>query len=448
MTFLTKSLPRRTVLQGLGATLALPFLDAMLPAFSLRGLAAAKSGKPVHRFQTFYVPNGMAMEYWLPKGEGTAFELSPILEPLAPYNVQMIALSGIKANWNYIHAGASGSFLTGTARGGTNEIEIIADVSMDQLLARHFASDTQVASLELSMDAPANAGACTGQLSCVYTHTLCWRSPTQPLPMEWNPRAVFEKLFGDSGSTEQAAREARLRQHKSILDSVAGKLADLKKELGPRDQVKVDEYTEAIRDVERRIQKAEEQRGLELPAMEQPQGAPPVFEDHLALMLDLQVLAFQSDLTRVISFMIGKEQSARPYPQIGVPEAHHPLSHHNNVPELIAHMSKINLYHTQLFSRYLARLRATPDGDGSLLDHMMILYGSGISNSTRHSGDNLPLLLMGGGAGRLQGGRHIKYADKPSIANLLVTLMDKMGVPVERIGGSTGKLPIDTLSGM
>ncbi len=445
MAFLTKSLPRRTVLRGLGATMALPFLEAMLPAFPRRGLAVAK---PVHRFQAFYVPNGMAMEYWLPKGEGTAFELSPILEPLAPYRNQMLVLSGIKTSWNYIHAGASGSFLTGTARGGRNEIEIIADVSIDQLLARHFASETQVASLELSMDAPANAGACTGILSCAYTHTLSWRSPTQPLPMEWNPRSVFERLFGDSGSTDRSAREARLRQHKSILDSVTEKLASLKKDLGPQDQVKVDEYTEAIRDVERRIQRAEEQRELELPTIEQPQGAPPVFEDHLALMLDLQLLAFQSDLTRVISFMIGKEQSARPYPQIGVPEAHHPLSHHNDVPELIAHMSKINRYHTQLFSQYLAKLRATPDGDGSLLDHMMILYGSGISNSTRHSGDNLPLLLMGGGAGRLQGGRHLKYADKPSIANLLVTLMDKMGVPVERIGGSTGKLPLDTLPGV
>jgi len=445
MAFLTKSLPRRTVLRGLGATMALPFLDAMLPAFSMRGLAAAK---PAHRFQTFYVPNGMAMEYWLPKGEGTAFELSPILEPLAPFREQMLVLSGLKANWNYIHAGASGSFLTGTAHGGRNEIEIIADVSVDQLLARHFAGETQVASLELSMDAPANAGACTGILSCVYTHTLSWRSPTQPLPMEWNPRVVFERLFGDSGSTNRAARDARLRQHKSILDSVTEKLASLKRELGPQDQTKVDQYADAVRDVERRIEKAEQQSGLELPALEQPQGAPPVFEDHLALMLDLQLLAFQSDLTRVISFMLGKEQSARPYPQIGVPEAHHPLSHHNDVPELIAHMSKINRYHTQLFAKYLERLRATPDGDGSLLDHTTILYGSGISNSTRHSGDNLPLLVMGGGAGTLKGGRHLTYSGKPTMANLLVTLMDKMDVPVERVGGSTGKLPLDTLSGM
>jgi len=446
MMFLSsKSLPRRTLLRGLGATLALPFLDAMVPAFSLRGRAAAR---PVHRFQTFYVPNGMAMEHWLPKGEGEAFALSPILEPLQPYRQQLLVLSGIKANWNYIHAGASGSFLTGTTRGGRNEIEIVADVSIDQLLARHFAAETQVPSLELSMDAPANAGACTGNLSCVYTHTLSWRSPTQPLPMEWNPRAVFERLFGDSGSTDWKAREARLRQRKSILDSVAEKLASIKSDLGAGDRTKVDEYVEAVRDVERRIQRAEEQSDVALPAVEQPQGAPPVFEDHLALMLDLQLLALQSDLTRVMTFMIGKEQSARPYPQIGVPEAHHPLSHHNDIPELIAHMSKINRYHVELFSKYLAKLRATPDGDGTLLDHVTILYGSGISNSTRHSGDNLPLLVVGGGSGTLKGGRHLAYSNQPTMANLLVTLMDKMGTPVEKIGGSTGKLPLDMLSGV
>jgi hypothetical protein len=440
---LTKSLPRRTVLRGLGATVALPLLDAMLPAFSLRGRAAAS---PVHRFQAFYVPNGMAMEYWSPKGEGSAFELSPILEPLGAFRDQMLVLSGIKSSWNYIHAGASGSFLTGTPRGGRNEVEIIADVSMDQLLARQFGKETQVASLEMSMDAPNNAGACTGILSCAYTHTISWRSPTQPLPMEHNPRAVFERLFGDTGTSDRAAREARLRQHKSILDSVNEKLADLRRALGQQDQVKVEEYAESIRDVERRIEKAEQQSGVELPTLEQPQGVPPVFEDHLALMLDLQLLAFQSDLTRVITFMIGKEQSARPYPQIGVNEAHHPLSHHENKPELVERMSKINRYHTQLFSKYLAKLRATPDGDGTLLDHITILYGGGISNSTRHSGDNLPLLVVGGGAGRLKGGRHLTYTDKPSMANLLVTLMDKLDVPVERVGGSTGKLPLDTIS--
>jgi Protein of unknown function (DUF1552) len=440
MNFLeSKSLSRRTVLRGIGATIALPFLDAMVPA-------AKAAAKPANRFLTFYVPNGMAMEYWSPKGEGTTFELSPILEPLAPFRDQLIILSGLHASWNYIHAGASGSFLTGTPRGGRNEIEIIADVSIDQLLARHYNSETQIGSLELSMDAPANAGACTGNLSCQYTHTLSWRNQTQPLPMEYNPRAVFERLFGDTGKTDFAAREARMLQQKSILDSVTAKLSALKRELGSQDQSKVSEYTDAIRDVERRIQRAEEQRDLQLPALEQPQGVPAVFEDHLALMLDLQLLAFQSDLTRVISFMIGKEQSARPYPQIGVPEAHHPLSHHDNVPELVAQMSKINKYHAELFSKYLAKLRATSDGDGTLLDHMMILYGSGISNSTRHAPENLPLLLAGGGAGRLKGGRHIVYKEKPSMANLLVTIMDKMDVPVEKVGGSNGKLQLDNVS--
>jgi Protein of unknown function (DUF1552) len=442
MSFLTnKSLPRRTVLRGIGAGLALPFLEAMVPA-------ASAAVKPAHRFLTFYTPNGMAMEYWSPKGEGAAFELSPILEPLAPFKNQMLVLSGLHASWNYIHAGASGAFLTGTPRGGKNEIEIFADVSIDQLLARRFSNETQVASLELALDAPANAGACTGNLSCVYTHTLSWRSPTQPLPVEYNPRAVFERLFGDSGKTDWAAREARMRQHKSILDSVNDKLSNLRRELGPQDQTKVNEYTEAIRDVERRIQKAEEQRDVALPAMEAPSGVPPVFEDHLALMLDLQLLALQSDLTRVISFMIGKEQSARPYPQIGVPEAHHPLSHHDNVPELVARMSKINRYHAELFSKYLTKLRATPDGEGSLLDHMTILYGSGISNSQRHAGDNLPIMLVGGGAGTLKGGRHVVYKEKPSMANLLVTIMEKMGAPVEKVGGSDGKLQLDPLSGI
>lgn len=442
-----KPLSRRTVLRGLGAALALPFLDAMTPTrFSLHGQSPAP--KRIHRFQTFYVPNGMAMPYWTPKGRGRDFELSPILEPLAPYKDKMLILSGIYANWVQIHAGASGSFLTGVSRGGRTEVEIIADVSMDQMLARQFGGETQLASLELSMDAPANAGACSSNLSCVYTHTLSWRGPTQPLPMEYNPRAVFERLFGDSGSTDPSARNARLRQHKSILDSVNGKLGQLRRDVGPDDRMKVDEFTQAVRDVERRIQKAEEQSELELPIFEQPQGAPPVFEDHLELMLDLQLLALQTDLTRVITFTIGKEQSARPYPQIGVPEAHHPLSHHNDQPHLVEHMSKINRYHTELFARYLDKLRATPDGDVSLLDNMTILYGSGISNSTRHSGDNLPLMVMGGGAGRLDGGQHLVYDDKPSMANLLVSLMDKMDVPVDRIGASTGALPIDPLAGL
>ena len=441
-----KALSRRTLLKGVGASLALPFLDAMLPAFGT--LRAQTLAERFHRFQTFYVPNGMAMEYWAPLGEGAGFGLSPILEPLAPFQDQMLVLSGINANWVQIHAGASGSFLTGIAQGGRTETEIIADVSMDQLLAREFGRETQVASLELSMDAPANAGACSSNLSCVYTHTLSWRGPTQPLPTEYNPRAVFERLFGDAGSTDRRTREARLGQQRSILDSVSDKLAALRREIGTQDQLKVEQYTEAIRDVERRIGRAEAQIDMELPSFDQPEGVPADFEDHLDLMLDLQVLAFQTDLTRVITFMLGKEQSARPYPQIGVPEAHHPLSHHDDRPELVERMSLINRYHTELFARYLAKLRATPDVDGSLLDNMTILYGSGISNSTRHSGRNLPLLVMGGGAGRVHSGRHVAYTGEPGMANLLVALMDRVGVPVQSIGASTGELPLDALSGV
>ncbi len=441
-----KPLSRRTVLRGIGAALAMPFLEAMSPTrFGLRAQARAN---PTHRFQTIYVPNGMAMEYWTPDGVGRGFQLSPILEPMAEFKDQMIVLSGLDATWAGNHAGASGSFLTGATRGGRNNTETLADVSADQLLAREFARETQVASLELSMDKPANAGVCDLTLNCVYTHTLSWRSPTQPLPMESNPRAVFERLFGDSGSTERTARERRLRQQRSILDSVVDEVAALKRELGPQDNLKVDEYVEAVRDVERRIQMAESQIDIELPFFEAPQGAPASFEDHMELMFDLQLLAFQADLTRVSSFMLGKEQSARPYPQIGVPDAHHPLSHHNNVPELIERMSKINRYHVELVARYLRKLRETPDGDGSLLDHMTILYGGGISNSTRHSPVDLPLMVLGGGNGRLNGGRHLTYSDSPVMANLLVTLLDKMDIPIDKVGGSTGRLDIDTLAEM
>jgi hypothetical protein len=443
MTFLTgHAIPRRTVLKGLGATLALPLLDAMIPT-GLRGMVAADR---IHRFQTFYVPNGMAMEYWSPTSVGRAFEMTRVLEPLASFRDQMTVLSGIRANWVQIHAGASGSFLTGIRRGGRTETEIIADVSMDQVLAREFGKQTQLASLELSMDVPANAGACSSNLSCVYTHTLSWRGPEQPLPTEYNPRAVFERLFGDAGSTDRYAREERLHQQKSILDSVSDKLRWLSREIGAQDQMKVEQYTESIRDIERRIERAEAQIDVDLPEVPVPEGAPADFEDHLELMLDLQLVALQADLTRVITFMLGKEQSARPYPQIGVPEAHHPLSHHNDQPELIERMARINRYHTELFAKYLGKLRDTPDGDGSLLDSMTILYGSGISNSTRHAGDNLPLLVVGGGAGTLRGGQHLHYPDEPGMANLLVTLMDKMGVPVDHIGASTGALELDTLS--
>ena len=438
-----KSLPRRTVLRGLGVTVGLPFLDAMSPALTALARTAAK---PIHRFQAIYAPNGMAMQYWTPESEGRDFELTPILEPLAPFRDQLLVISGLRASWAYVHAGASASFLTGTPRGGQNETDVLASTSMDQILARELGKTTQLGSLEVSMDKFANAGQCTAGLSCAYTQTISWRTPTMPLPMENNPRAVFERLFGDSGSADPAVRRARRQQKQSILDSVTGKLADLRVEVGPRDRVKLDEYTEAVRDVERRIEIAEQQRDVEPSFTEQPSAPPRVFEDHLGLMFDLQFLALQSDLTRVVTFMMGREQSTRAYPQIGVPDAHHPLSHHEDDPERIALMSKINTYHVKLTSDYLARLRAAEDADGSLLDNMTILYGAGISNSTRHLGANLPLLLVGGAAGKLKGGRHLRYSPDTSNADLLMTLMDKLDMPLDRLGDSTTRLPIDTLS--
>ncbi len=441
MSITKKSLPRRTVLRGLGATLGLPLLDAMVPPFTALAKAAAK---PVHRFQAIYAPNGMAMPHWTPAAEGTDFALTPILEPLAPFRDQLLVLSGLRASWNFVHAGASSSFLTGTMRGGESEVEVLASTSVDQMLAREFGRETQLASLELSMDREATSGQCTAGLSCAYTQTISWRSPTVPLPMENNPRAVFERLFGDSGSSDPVVRRARMAQKKSLLDSVTESLADLKREVGTSDRVKIDEYTEAVRDVERRIELAEEQSDIELPTIDQPDGPPSVFEEHLRLMFDLQLLALQSELTRVVTFMLGREQSTRTYPQIGVPDAHHPLSHHNNDPKRVALMSKINAYHVKLTAEYLAKLRATADGDGSLLDHTTLLYGTCMSNSTQHAGNDLPLLLLGGGAGRLKGGRHLNYASDTSNANLLVTLMDKFDMPVERIGDSSGRLPIDT----
>jgi hypothetical protein len=447
MDFLTgKALSRRALLRGAGATLALPLLDAMVPArLSAFGRPAATAP---HRFLAYYLPNGQAMPYWTPEGEGRNFELSPILEPLAPFREQLIVFSGLEASWNQNHAGASGCFLTGALHGADNNTATIASTSLDQLLAREFGKQTQLASLEMALDRPANAGVCAVGLSCAYTHTISWRSDSQPLPMEFHPRSVFEKLFGDTGSTARAVREQRLQEQKSILDSVTDALAALKREIGAQDQMKVEEYTTAIRDVERRIQLAEEQINIDLPELDTPAGVPDTVEAHLELMLDLQLLALQGDLTRVVSFMVGKEQNARPYPQIGVPDAWHPLSHHGNDPERVAQLSKINRHHMELFAKYLTRLRATQDGDGSLLDHMTILYGSGMSNSSGHAGNNLPLLLVGGGNGRLKGGRHLKYEGKPNHANLLATIMDKFDMPVDKVGGSNGTLELETLTDM
>ena len=431
---LGKALSRRTMLKGVGAALALPMLDAMTPAF-------ANAPQAVHRFQTVYIPNGMAMEYWSPATTGN-YELTPVLKPLSKYKNKMRVISGLKANWNIAHAGAGGSFLTGITQGGKTEVEILADVSIDQILANELGKQTQLSSLELSMDAPALAGACTVNLSCVYTHTLSWRGKTQPLPTEHNPRALFERLFGDGGTTAKNVREVRLRQQTSILDAVLEKLSGLEKQLGYEDRHLVGSYTESVRNIERRIQKAEEQIDMDLPEIDQPAGVPPIYEDHMEIMQDLQVLALQTDLTRVITFMMSKEQSPRPYPQIGVPDAHHPLSHHNNNPVLVERMSKINAYHTSLFSKYLDKLSAVKEGDRSLLDNMTMLYGGGLSNSTIHSGVNLPVLLVGGGAGWLNGGEHVHYKNEPTMADLHLSLMEKFGISVKQIGGSTGPISL------
>ncbi len=431
-----KALDRRTVLRGIGTTLALPLLDAMVPALSAARLTAAN---PVKRLGVCYVPNGMSMEYWLPATEGAGFELTPILQPLAPFREQMLVLSGLRALWTPAHAGASTTFLTGAA-GVAGETAPVADISMDQVVAREAAQHTQLASLELAIEARANAGQCSGGHSCVYTNTISWRSRQTPLPMENNPRAVFERMFGDAGTTDPAIRRAAMLRNQSVLDSIGQKVSSLKKAVGPSDQLKIDEYLEGVRDAERRIQRAEEQTGVDLPVLEQPEGIPARFEEHVALMCDLKILAYRTDLTRVITFMMGREVSSRTYPQIGVPDAHHPLSHHEYDPVRIATQSKINTYHAKLFADYLTKLRNTPDGDGSLFDHMVMLYGCGMSDSNKHSPINVPVLVLGGGAGALKGGKHIKYADDTPLANLMLTLIDRMGVPLEKLGNSNAKL--------
>ncbi len=444
MTITKMSLPRRTVLRGLGAAVALPLLDAMVPAASALSRTAAA---PTRRFGVVYVPNGIAMEYWTPAEEGRGFGLTPILHPLDRFRDQLTVVSGLRGYWTPAHAGASTTFLTGAA-GVAGETAPVAGISMDQLLAREYGRHTELASLQLAIDSRANAGQCSGNHSCVYTNTICWRSRTTPLPMENNPRVVFEQMFGDSGSTDPAIRRARMARDRSILDSVTGKVAALKREVGPADSLKVDEYLEGVRDIERRIERAEQRQDFDLPELAQPEGIPPTFAEHVALMFDLQVLAHQIDLTRVTSFMLGREVSSRTYTEIGIADAHHPLSHHEYKPEKIASMSKINAYHASMFADYLAKLRATPDGDGSLLDNMLLLYGCGMSDSNAHSPLDLPVLLLGGCAGQLEGGRHIRYEGDPLMPNLLVTLMDKLGVPVESLGKSDGRLSIERLTGV
>ncbi len=447
MTITNKAIPRRTILRGMGAALALPLLDAMAPAFAaVRGTSARQAT----RLSFVYAPNGMIMDHWTPALEGAAFKLTPTLEPLAPFRDRMLVLSGLSHNEAYPQPGegevapherAGATFLTGVHP----KMEGNVGISVDQIAARELGKRTQLASLELGLHNLGLhntdvAGVCERGWSCAYLNTLSWSTATTPLPSEGRPRAVFERLFGDSSSTDPGVRLARIRQDHSLLDSVTEATADLMTQLGPRDRAQLSQYLDAVRDIERRIQIAEGQASRELPAVDRPAGYPATFDEYAKLMFDLQVLAYQTDMTRVSTFMMGRESSNRAFPEIGIPDAHHPLSHHRNDPDKIAMVIQIDLYHSKLFAYFLEKMRTTPDGDGSLLDHTMIVYGSAISDGNAHSYSDLPILLFSGGAGRTTQDRHLQFAKDTPMSNLYLTILDNLGIPLENFGDSTGKL--------
>ncbi len=439
--FITKkAIPRRVVLRGLGASLALPLLDSMVPAFAATQNSAAA---PVRRLGIHYVPNGMAMKSWTPDTDGAGFELTRILQPMAPFHDRMTVVSGLNGVTSNggVHASAATRFLTGV-RPTRSENNLRAEVSIDQLIARELGQKTQLASLELALDPGDVSGSCDIGFSCVYTSTIAWRDETTPLPMEHNPRAVFERLFGDTGTTDRDVRLTRLRKDQSILDSLTERVAELGRSVGVGDRAKIDQYLDSVRDVERRIQLAEAQSDREILTIDQPAGIPTTYEEHAKLMFDLQVLAYQTDLTRVITFMLARELSGRTYAEIGVPDSHHPTSHHRNDAMLYEKITKINEFHTSLYAYYLEKLASIPDGEGSLLDSTLLLYGAGMSDSNLHSNAALPLLLIDGSAKPVPGGRHVRYPDGTPLANLNLTVLDKMGVPVDQMSNSTGKLEL------
>jgi hypothetical protein len=438
-----KVLSRRTVLRALGATIPLPLLDAMVPAATaLRNTAA----QPKMRFGAVYVPNGVIPGQWLPAGEGAGFEFSPTLKPIEAFRDRVMVVSGLDSvpppppgerQYNN-HADASTRFLTDT----TPSRSLRAGVSIDQLAARVLSEDTTLPSLELALESVDSGTSCDFGRSCVYTGTIAWAGPTQPLPMEHDPAAAFARLFGDGANSDAAARRARMQKKASILDSLAEEVASLRARLGAPDQSRVAGYLESVRDVERRIQRAVA-HNTELPVFDRPAGVPETFEQHAKLMFDLQLLAYQGDVTRVVTYMIGREFSGRTYPEIGVPDAHHPISHHQRDPLRMEKCAKINHYHVQLFSYFLEKMQSTPDGDGSLLDHSAILYGAGMSEGNGHVPRNLPILLVGGASGKLRSGRHLKYAEGTPLANFHLSLLDKLGVRIESHGNSTGPVNLD-----
>lgn len=440
-----RHMPRRSFLRGIGATIALPLLDDMVPAMTAMSRTAAS---PIKRLGFFYVPNGMAMKYWLPDLEGPRFHLPRTLEPLIAYKDQLAVLSGLAAMEAYPHPGegggdharAAGTYLTGMHIKRTSAADVQAGISADQIAAQELGKETQLGSLELALESVELLGACDGTYACAYTNTIAWRTPSTPLPMANDPRAVFERMFGTAASTDPEARIQRIQRDKSILDSVTDKAKRLNGRIAATDRAKLGEYLESVRDVERRIQKAEEQSGREVPLFQQPAGIPQAFDEHAKLMFDLLALAYQTDLTRVSTFMLGREVSSRPYPEIGISDSHHPLSHHENDARKIDDLGKLNRFHVEQFAYLADKLAGISDGDGSLLDHSMLVYGAGISDSNTHFHDNLPIAVLGGRSVGLSPVGHVKFANNMPVTNLWLTLLDKMGVPAEKLGDSTGRL--------
>jgi len=433
-----KAMPRRTFLRGLGATLALPLLDAMVPAATPLAKTAAN---PVRRLGFVFMPMGCDITRWTPPGENKLDELSPILSSLAPVKEHVTAITNLELQNAYpgSHATSNSAFLSAAKAKLTESTDYYLGTTVDQIAAQRIGQETQLPSLELAMDLLQVVGQCDNGYACVYQNNLSWSSPTTPLPAEAHPRIVFESLFGEGGSI--AERRAALRKKASLLDWFNDDIARLQRNLGPGDRARVSHYLETVREVERRIQKAEaDTADNPLPDLDRPVGVPAAYADHARLMFDLQVLALQGDVTRVITFQLARETSNRTYPEIGVPDPHHPLSHHGNDPEKIARMAKINQFHVSLFAEFLGKLKATPEGNGTLLDHSLYLYGSGIGNPNVHDHSNLPILVAGGAACGMKGGRHIKFAKPTPLANLHLTLLDKVGVHLDSFADSNGKV--------
>ena len=437
-----KALSRRTVLRGLGAAVSLPLLDAMVPSLTALQLTPAR---PRMRFGAVYVPNGVIPGQWFPAAEGSAFEFSPSLKPLEKFRDQILVTSGLDSvpppppgerQYNN-HADASTRFLTDVTPSRT----LRAGISIDQILAKHIGQDTALPSMEMTLEPVDSGASCDFGRSCIYTGTISWAGATQPLPMEHDPSAAFVRLFGD-GTADAKSRQERTRQKGSILDSLLDEVSRLQTSVSAPDRSRLATYLESVRDVERRIQKAVA-FNLEEPSFDRPAGVPDTFEQYARLMFDLQWLAYQGDVTRVTTFMIGREFSGRTYPEIGVPDAHHPISHHLRDPLRMEKCAKINRHHVSLFAEYVEKLRATPDGDGSLLDHVAIIYGAGMSEGNGHVPENLPILVVGGANGRIAGGRHVKFAKGTPLANFHLSMLDRFGVRIDQHGNSTGPLTLD-----